>query len=85
MLWVKILLILTGTDVNIHALETADKIPNFIAEIGRDIKAHRYNGCTLNGFSIDFDPAEAISANYDIMARKEIETVDVPTTSTYIT
>ena len=32
-------------------------------------------------FSIDFDPGEAISANFDIMARKELSTVDNPGTT----
>ena len=42
-----------GTGVNLHKLKTApgsNDLPHFIAEIGRDVKSHQYNGCTLNAF-----------------------------------
>ena len=57
--------------VNTHTITPANTIPDFIMETGRDQVAHKYTGCAVSGYSIDFAPDAAVTANFEVNARKE--------------
>jgi len=40
--------------------------------VGKDLKEHRFTGCVVRTFTIDFDPSEVVLATFGILARKEL-------------
>lgn len=60
--------------VNQHTVTPANQIKHFIMEIGRDVVAHRYVNCVIDGYSIDFAPADPLTASFDVNCRKELAT-----------
>lgn len=57
--------------INTHTLNHAVTIPDFICEIGRDDKAHRYTGCIAKGVTLDYAPDAVLSQSVDVFFRKE--------------
>jgi len=57
--------------VNTHTITVADTIPSFIAAIGRDALEHKYTGCVVGGFTIDYAPDAALTGSFELDLRKE--------------
>jgi hypothetical protein len=58
--------------VNTHTITPGNTIIPFIMAIGRDVNEHQYTNCVLDGFSIDFAPADPMSVSFDVNCRKEL-------------
>ena len=55
-----------------HVISAAPVPKTFQMAVGKDIKEHRYMGCVVRSFTLDYDPSESVLASFTIMCRIEV-------------